>query len=82
MAWCALVRTWNGERKRYDSLTLHIEDAQGPACLVRLYDGETAVAEASADSPHLAMAKALELAREHLKDNSITEDSLAWVQAR
>ena len=82
MAWCALVRTWNDERKTYDSLTLCIEDAQEPGCLVRLYDGETAAAEALADSPQLAMAKALQLARAHLKDDSITEDGLTWVQMR
>ena len=82
MAWCALVRTWNGERRIYDSLTLRIEDTQEPGCLVRLYDGEAAVAEAWADSPQLAMARALQLARTHLKDNSITEDSLTWVQVR
>ncbi len=80
MAWCAVVRTWNAERKMYESLTLRIEDTQEPGCLIRLYDGETAVAKASADSPHQAMVKALELARAHLKDASITEDSLKWMQ--
>lgn len=80
MAWCALVRAWNSERRMYDSLTLRIEDTQEPGCLVRLYDGETAAAEAFADSPQLAIAKALELARAYLKDLSITEESLSWVQ--
>jgi hypothetical protein len=80
MAWCALVRTWDSKRKTYQTLNLRIEDAQEPGCMVRLYDGNTVVAEASADNPQLAMAKALELAREHLKDTSITEESLAWVQ--
>jgi len=82
MAWCALVRAWNDERQMYDSLTLRIEDTQEPGCLIRLYDGETAAADALADSPQLAMAKALQLARAHLKDDSITEDSLTWVQVR
>lgn len=81
MAWCASVRTWNSERKMYDSLILRIEDTPEPGCLVRLYDGETAAAEALADSPQLAIAKALELARSYLKDTSITEESLTWVQA-
>lgn len=81
MAWCASVRTWNSERKMYDSLILRIEDTPEPGCLVRLYDGETAAAEALAESPQLAIAKALELARAYLKDTSITEESLTWVQA-
>jgi hypothetical protein len=54
MAWCASVRTWNSERKMYDSLILRIEDTPEPGCLVRLYDGETAAAEALAESPQLA----------------------------
>jgi hypothetical protein len=65
----------------YDSLILRIEDTPEPGCLVRLYDGETAAAEALAESPQLAIAKALELARAYLKDTSITEESLTWVQA-
>ncbi len=80
MAWCALVRTWNAERKAYDKLTRRIEDTQEPGCLIRLYKGETTVAEALADSPQLAMAKALQLARSYLNDTSIAEDSLRWVQ--
>lgn len=80
MAWCALVRTWNSERKTYDSLTLRIEDTQVPGCLLRVYEGETAVADALADNPQLAMAKALEFARAYLKDTSIAEESLKWVQ--
>lgn len=81
MAWCALIRSWNKERKSYQCLTLRIEDTQEPGCLVRLYEGETAAGEALADTPQLAMAKAIQLARAHLKDTSITEDSLSWVQA-
>ena len=81
MAWYALVRSWNSERKRYQSLTLRIEDTQEPGCLIRLYDGEIAAGEALADTPQLAMAKAIQLVRAHLKDASITEDSLSWVQA-
>ncbi len=80
MAWCALVRSWNSERKMYDSLTLRIEDTQGPGCLIRLYDGEKSTAEALAETPELAIGKALELARAHLNDDSITENSLKWVQ--
>ncbi len=80
MAWCALVRTWNKKRKGYDCLTLRIEDTPEPGCMVRLYNDETAVAEALADTPQLAMAKALQLAKSHLRDDSITEDSLRWVQ--
>ncbi len=82
MAWCALVRTWNGERKMYDSLTLRVEDTQEAGCLLRLYKGDTAVAEASADSPQLAMSKALEYARTYLNDSAIAEDSLRWVQVQ
>ncbi len=81
MAWEALVRTWNTERKMYVSLTLRVEDTPEPGCLLRLYDGETAVAEALAESPQLAMAEALKLARNYLKDTSITEESLRWVQS-
>jgi hypothetical protein len=81
MAWHALIRTWNAERKTYVSLTLRIEDTQEPGCLLRLYEGETVVAEALADIPQLAMAKALQLARAYLKDASITEESLRWVQS-
>jgi len=81
MAWCALIRRWNKERKSYQSLTLRIEDTQEPGCLVRLYEGETAAGEALADTPQLAMDKAIQLARAYLKDPSITEDSLTWLQA-
>ncbi len=80
MAWCALARTWNSEQKRYNSLTLRIEDTVEAGCLIRLYEHEHAVAEALADTPQLAMTKALELARSHLNDQSLTEDSLNWVQ--
>ncbi len=80
MAWCALIRSWEGERKEHDSLTLRIEDTQEPGCLLRLYEGKTVVAEALEDSPQLAMAKALQFARTYLKDTSITEESLRWVQ--
>ncbi len=82
MAWTALIRTWNSECNRYDGLTLQIEDAEGPGCLIRLYDEKAAVADARADDPQAAMAKALELARAYLKDNSITEEDLKWVQVR
>ncbi len=81
MAWQALVRTWNAERKTYVSLTLRIEDTQEPGCLLRLYDGETAVAEALAESPQLAMSEALQFARTYLKDTSITQESLRWTQS-
>ena len=81
MAWCALVRSWDSERKTYQSLTLRIEDTQEAGCLVRLYDGETAAGDALGDTPQLAMAKAIQLAQAYLKDTSITEDSLSWVQA-
>jgi hypothetical protein len=37
-------------------------------------------AEALAESPQQAIAKALDLARTHLHDSSITEESLQWVQ--
>ena len=80
MAWCALVRRWNSERKSYQSLTLRIEDTQEPGCLVRLYDGETAAGEALAETPQLAITKAIQLASAYLKDTSITADSLSWVQ--
>ncbi len=82
MAWCALVRTWNQEHKVYESLTLRIDDTPEPGCLVRLYSGEAIVAESLGDSPQSAMTKALELARAYLKDASITEESLRWVQVR
>ncbi len=80
MAWCALIRIWNVDRKMYDSLTLRIEDTQEPGCLLRLYEGEAVVAEALADSPQLAMAKAVKFAQSYLKDPSIAEESLRWVQ--
>jgi hypothetical protein len=80
MSWCALVRTWNNERKMYDNLTLRIEDTQEQGCLMGLYEGETRVAEALADDPKAAMAKALQFARSYLKDTSITEESMRWVQ--
>ena len=80
MAWCALVRTWNGERKAYDCLTLRVEGTGEPGCLIRLYEGETPVAEALGDSPQLAISKALQFAQTYLKDTTITEDSLRWVQ--
>lgn len=44
MAWSALVRTWNKKRKTYDSLILRIDEAEQPGCLMRLYEGESAVA--------------------------------------
>ena len=81
MAWHAFIRSWNAERKMYVSLTLRIEDAQGPGCLLRLYDEERAVAEALAESPQRAMAEALQMARTYLKDTSITEESLRWMQS-
>ncbi len=80
MAWCASVRTWNSEHKMYDTLILRIEDTQESGCLVRLYDGETAAAEALAESPQLAIAKAVQLAQAYLKDTSITEENLTWAQ--
>lgn len=78
--WCALVRSWNRKREMYDSLTLRIEDTEEPGCAIKLYDGETAVAEALADSPQAAIAEALQLARNYLNDASIMESDLAWVQ--
>ncbi len=81
MTWAALVRTWNSKSKSYDVLTLRIEDTEGPGCLIRLYDEKDApVGDALAEDPQAAMAKALQIARAYLKDNSITEESLKWVQ--
>ncbi len=82
MSWSALVRTWNSRRKRYNTLILRIDDTPEPGCLLRLYDGDKIAGEALADSPQVAMAKALELARAYLKDSSLTEESLNWVQVR
>ncbi len=82
MAWSALARTWNCTRKAYDSLVLRIDDTAEPGYLLRLYDGKTVAAEVLDDSPQIALTKALELARTYLHDDSITEDSLRWVQIR
>ena len=80
MAWSALIRVWDGDRRAYRRLTLRIEDAPEPSCLVRLYEGETAIGEESAATPREAMTKAVELARRYLNNPSISEDSLDWVQ--
>lgn len=82
MAWSALVRTWNKKRKTYDSLILRIDEAEQPGCLMRLYEGESAVAEVLEETPQLAMAKALEMARAYLKDASLTEQDVSWIQVR
>lgn len=82
MAWSALVRTWNAERMMYNRLILSVEETSEPGCLLRLYDEKSVAAEVLADSPQQAMTKALELARAYLKDPSITEESLRWVQVR
>jgi len=82
MAWSALVRTWNTERKTYDSLILRIDETPEPGCLMRLYEGESVIAEVLEDSPQSAMAKALEMARAYLKDASLTEENVSWIQVR
>ncbi len=82
MAWSALLRTWDKKHKTYHTVIMRIEDTPEPGCLLRLYDGDTVAGEALADTPQLAMAKALDLARAYLKDSSITEGSISWVQVR
>ncbi len=82
MAWSALSRKWNNKRKKYDTLILRIDDTPEPGCLLRLYDGKAIAGEALAESPPLAMTKALELARAYVNDSSITEESLRCVQMR
>ena len=79
MAWSGLIRVWNGERGGYDCLTLRFEETQQPGCLVRLYDGDTMIGQALAESDEQAVAKGLELARSVLKV-PVTEENLDWVQ--
>ncbi len=74
MAWAGLIKT------RTKHLTIRIEDTQEPCWLARLYDGDAIVGEESADSPKLAIAKAVKLARSYLHDESITAESLDWAQ--
>ncbi len=80
--WSALVRTWDAEHGVYRTLTLRVEETDRPGWMLRLYDGRTVVAQILADSPQAGMDKAVEITRAYLGDCSITEDELAWVQAR
>lgn len=80
MAWCALIRVWNPVEETYRQLTLRVEDAPEPGCLVRLYDGDSAVGEASGNTPNEAIARAVEIARQYLKDENISPASLSWME--
>jgi hypothetical protein len=80
MAWCALIRVWDSAEQTYRQLILRIEDTTGPGCLVRLYDGEAAVCDAPGATPAEAMAKAVELARRYLHDESISLAGLSWME--
>jgi hypothetical protein len=78
MPWVGLSKVCI--RGAYKNLVLRVEDTQGPGCLLRLYDGEVIVAEATADDPHVAIQELVQAARRHLGDESITTDSFNWVQ--
>ena len=80
MAWCALIRVWNPAAQTYRQLVLRIEDTSDPGCLVRLYDGETAVGDATGDTAAEAVAEAVHLARNYLHDDSISLASLSWMK--
>jgi hypothetical protein len=80
MAWCALIRVWNPAEETYRQLVLRIEDSGGPGCLARLYDGAAAVGEAPGATPAEAVAKAVDLARGYLHDDSISLASLSWME--
>ncbi len=79
--WSALIRKWDVACGAYKSLILRVEETDQPGCLMRLYgDGETVVAEILADTPQSAIDQAVKIAQAELRDPSITQDTLTWVQ--
>jgi hypothetical protein len=81
MPWGALLRaTGRGGMARYRNLTLRFEDAAGPQWVARLYDGETAIGEASAGSPREAVEELVKVAQQYLRDPSVGIESFSWVQ--
>ncbi len=78
--WSALIRKWNTGRSAYDTLMLRVEETDQPGWLVRLYEGEKAIAEVLAESPQSAVERAVKMAQEYLGDASITAESIPWVQ--
>lgn len=81
MPWGALLHTaGRGGTATYRNLVLRIEDGSEPRWLVRLYDGDTAIGEATADSPREAIETMVDVAKWYLNDQSITIESFDWVQ--
>ncbi len=81
MPWAGLLRVAQpGARGYYRNLVMKVEDSSEPGWLIRLYEGETVVAEAREADPQEAFQKLLILARERLHEESITEESFAWIR--
>ncbi len=81
MPWGALLRaTGRGGMAKYRNLTLRFEDGAEPRWLARLYDGETAIGEASAESPREAVDDLIKVAQRYLNDPAIGIESFSWVQ--
>ena len=80
MAWSALARSWNAGRKGYDTLVFRIEEPENEGCLIRLYKDDTVIAEATGETPQIAIAAAVQIARQHLPDAGITVQDLVWIQ--
>ena len=83
MPWSGLIKVLDRSHAAqavYKSLVLRVEDGEHSGWLVRLYDGQTVIAEAVSDSPQQAVGEVIESARKLLNDDSINADSLSWVQ--
>jgi hypothetical protein len=78
MPWVGLAKV--RARGVYKNLILRFEDSDASGWLVRLYDGDTMIAEASAEDPQHAVSRLVEVARRHLQDPGVSADSFNWVQ--
>jgi hypothetical protein len=78
--WSGLIRKWVPARSAYRVLLVRIEEAPEPLCLLRLYEDDSVLAEVRAETPQLALARILEIARGLLGDPSLDEKSIDWAQ--
>ena len=78
--WSGLIRKWDPARSAYRVLLVRIEEAPEPLCVLRLYEGDTVLAEERAETPQIALSKILETVRRLLGDQSIGEKSIDWAQ--
>jgi hypothetical protein len=80
MAWCGLIRVWDPASQAYRQLVLRIEESPDPGYFMRLYDGQSVAGEVTGATAEDAVAKAVELARQYLQDDSITPARLSWME--